>query len=159
MYIFHVHHICSIIFITYLQQDPSICPSVPMNTMTIVLELSAASINIYNLCKQFWNAYARQAELVNILIYFIARIVIYPIVLYSLIYQHYIDNILLDPSYGVPSLVFALLHIQCCVWFREMVLRYFRTDRAITLFDIPIVAIVFMFICFSPMYNLKSGLI
>jgi hypothetical protein len=124
MYLFHAHHICTVLFLAHLQQNPYVCPPNAMNITIMILELSAASININSFCKRFWNSYAKQVELVNIVIYFITRMVIYPIVLYTLLYQFYVEHTLWDPTYGVPSLIFTLLHFLCILWFRNMVLQF-----------------------------------
>ena len=124
MYLFHAHHIGCIILISHLQLYPHINKHDSMNMFIFILELSAASINIKNLYRQFQLPFPNRVELINILIYFITRIILFPIILYIEIYHLYMKEILFTLPAMIPSALLVTLHLICVKWCWDMVRRY-----------------------------------
>lgn len=124
MYLFHAHHIGSIILISHLQLHPHINMPDSVNMTIFILELSAASINIKNLYRQFQLPFPKRVELINILIYFITRVILFPIILYMELYHFYMKEILFTLPGIIPSVLLATLYLICVKWCWDMVRRY-----------------------------------
>ena len=120
MYLIHGHHVLSIALLVHFQLNPMIVPTFTKNIITFLLELSGASVNIRNLCKRCFPLYSRYVNDANSIIYFVTRIVIFPIVVYTHIYEKFLENRIFDLVYMAPSLGFILIHMASLFWFLTM---------------------------------------
>jgi len=123
MYLIHGHHVLSIALLVHFQLNPMIVPTFTKNIIIFLLELSGAGVNIRNLCKRCFPLYSRYVNDISNIIYFITRIVIFPIVVYMHIYEKILEDRIFDLVYMAPSLGFILIHVASLFWF-QMMLRH-----------------------------------
>jgi hypothetical protein len=122
MYLIHGHHVLSIMLLTHYQLNPITATIFTKNMTICVLELSAASLNVRNLCRRcFTNS--QSIDNVHILIYFITRMMILPMIIYTSIYEQILDNHIWDSVYMAPALGFLLLYTVSILWFQNMMKR------------------------------------
>jgi hypothetical protein len=120
---FHVHH-CLVIFlmlIIYYFVDYNIfnCYS-----MLLVLETSALMLNITNLTKQYIPSF-KQINTINVFVYFVSRVVLFPVCIY-----YWINNVLVHGTLhfasGLSTLLLVLGYIGFCWWFMKLYKKTYR---------------------------------
>jgi len=125
-YIYYLHHIATISMLGYLINYPDLTANVSSPLIVFLLESSSASVNITALYKQFVNINIQRAELINIIIYGITRILAYPITISYSLYILYIDENINNYTYIFPITVLYMLYGVCVFWFRSMALKYYK---------------------------------
>jgi hypothetical protein len=128
-----LHHtliICMITYIRYTQIDTIIFTQL----LYILMELSSCSLNIMNLCKQFYPAskHIITYSFVNVMIYGLTRVIIYPLVLSYYEYQLYISEKDTKYLYLFPNALLILLYCISLWWFIAMVQKH-RSSRQKTI--------------------------
>jgi hypothetical protein len=127
LHIFRIHHVLSICMICYgyLLDIPYFIAS---NTLYVVLEFSAVSINITNLLSHCYPSsnFVIPCSFINISIYCVTRIIVYPIFCAYLQYYVYVTT---TTTYSyclcLPALgLLTGLYFACLYWFIGMVTKH-----------------------------------
>jgi len=122
-----VHHALAIIIVgsLYLVDIPYV---VPLNIMYILLEFSAATVNITNLLIHTYpsSTVVITSSFINVSIYGITRVIVYPIVLSYLAYYVYTTT---TSTYSfciclVPLGLLTVLYFACIYWCMGMVAKH-----------------------------------
>ena len=128
MYI--VHHLATIgiiLYIQYVATDYSMFG----NINYILMELSSTSINVTNITK-FFNPMAKYnitLSGINVNIYFITRIVMFPLSTLLLSYMIYESDSSTKYIYIPPIALFGILFCVCVGWFIALVKKHEETRR------------------------------
>jgi len=123
--IFFLHHtlsICIIAYIRYTQIDVIIF----IQLMYILMESSGCALNITNLLKQFYPAskHIITYSFINVMIYGLTRVIIYPLIVSYYEYQLYISVLDTKYLYIFPNVLLALLYGVSVWWFIVMVQKH-----------------------------------
>jgi hypothetical protein len=122
-----VHHVLSIVIVgfLYLVDIPYV---VPLNIMYILLEFSAAIGNVSNLLIHTYpsSTFIITSSFINVSVYGISRIIVYPIILLYLGHYAYITT---TSTYSfciglVPLGLLTVLYFACIYWCMGMVAKH-----------------------------------
>lgn len=128
--VYIVHHLVTIGIIAYVQYVAT-GYSIFGNINYILLELSSTSINVTNIVK-FFNPMAKYnitISGINVNIYFITRIVMFPLSLLLLSYMVYESDSSAKYIYIPPITLFSILYGVCIQWFIVLVKKHEETRR------------------------------
>jgi len=124
---FIVHHMLTIFLVGYLHVL-DIPYYIILNMLYIVLELSGASINITNTLIHIYPSahFVIPCSFINVSIYCITRIMLYPVVGAYLLYYTYITTTSTYSYYlcGPPIVLLILLYGACIYWSIGMVAKH-----------------------------------
>ena len=126
-----LHHILSIVILTYIHLIDSPY-KLFINICYILLESTSLSLNITNSIKYFYPGHPQLkcVNLVNISIYGIVRILLYPINLgYGIYIVYNLNDTYLKILYIAPGSLLILLYIISVNWFIAMVSKYSQSRK------------------------------
>ena len=127
--LFHVHHVLTVSLATYIHMlDMSLYYYMYLNIIYGLLEISGAAINITNLLIHIYpsSKYIIPCSFMNLSIYFITRIVVFPIlILYAAQDMYRTANNMYTFSLYLPIIgLGTMLFIACTYWFIGMVAKH-----------------------------------
>jgi hypothetical protein len=123
--IFFLHHTLSICMIAYIRYT-QIEYTTLSHSLYILMESSGCALNITNLYKQFYPAskHIITCSSVNIIIYGLTRVLVYPLILSYYEYQLYISVLDTKYIYIFPNALLILLFCVSVWWFIAMVQKH-----------------------------------